>query len=124
MLVSLQGAQRAIEERGPRWIVVGTIRHDELRVSYADNAERAEKIATEFTTELGYRDAQVHAPEGSIDLAALGRERAEAKDAFTEATNVLRAAVLRALDDGRAEAEVARTARVDRMTVRKWSGKG
>lgn len=65
----------------------------------------------------------VDPPVGSIDLAKLGRERMDAKRAFEEKTAILRAGVLRALGEGRAEAEVARTAGVDRMTVRKWAGK-
>ncbi len=65
----------------------------------------------------------MHAPAGSVDLAELGRVRSEARRALDEKTTILRAAVLRALEDGRAEAEVAREAGVDRMTVREWAGK-
>jgi hypothetical protein len=58
-----------------------------------------------------------------MDLAKLGQERRDAQRALDEKTAILKAAVLRALEKGRAEAEVARTAGVDRMTVRKWAGK-
>ncbi len=61
----------------------------------------------------------------SADLATLGLARAEAMRAQRDATDRLRAAVLAELGrrgDGH-EAEIAREAGVDRMTVRKWAGK-
>ncbi|MGK5737231.1 hypothetical protein [Micromonospora sp. URMC 103] len=117
-------AHQQISERGPRWAVSGSVRQGEIRAEYADTAERAEQIRKDFEENWGYYQVRVHPPVGSVDLAKLGRERAEAKRVFDEKTAILRAGVLRALEEGRAEAEVARTAGVDRMTVRKWAGKG
>lgn len=118
-------AHQRVKERGPRWAVWGQIRQGEARVDYADTADQAEMIREWFENPdgCGYYQVRVHAPDGSVNLATLGRERADAKRKFDEATAVLRAGVLRALEEGRAEAEVARTAGVDRMTVRKWAGK-
>lgn len=111
-----------IAERGPRWLVSAVVRQGEHMAEYADTAERAEEIRDRYQRGR-YRRIQVHPPQGSVDLAALGRRRAETRRAYEDATAVLRAAVLRALEEGRAEAEVARTAGVDRMTVRSWAGK-
>lgn len=121
-MTSTSGARQMIDDRGPRWAVVGTIRQGDHRVEYADTGEQAERIRDHYERDRYYQ-IQVHAPQGGIDLAALGRARAAAKKALDEATDILRAGVLRALEDGRAEAEVARTAGVDRMTVRSWAGK-
>jgi DNA-binding CsgD family transcriptional regulator len=57
------------------------------------------------------------------ELEDAGRARAEAQNALDEKTKELKTEVLRALAEGRAEAEVARAAGIDRMTVRKWAGK-
>lgn len=119
-------ALRRIEQRGPRYAVYGVIRAGEARTEYADTAEQAERIRASFEDprDCGYRQVKVHPPEGSVDLAALGQARAKAKATFDEATAVLRAAVLRALEQpGSSEVQVAREAGVDRMTVRKWAGK-
>lgn len=59
----------------------------------------------------------------NVDLADLGHRRREARAALDTATEALRAGVLRALEGGMPEAEAARRAGVDRMTVRKWQGK-
>lgn len=53
-------------------------------------------------------------------LAALAQARQDAQDTAKQATADLRDAVLRELRKGEAEAEVARRAQVNRMTVRKW----
>lgn len=117
-------ARQQVAERGPRWAVYGQIRPGEAIVQYADTAEAAEQLRDEFEAGgRGYHQVKVHPPVGSIDLAELGRERADAKRLYDEKNAIVRAGVLRALEDGRAEAEVARTAGVDRMTVRKWAGK-
>lgn len=118
-------AREEIDQRGPRWAVWGRIRKGESRTQYADTAEQAEQVRQSFENpaDWGYRDVKVYPPTGSVDLTALGRARAEAQRAFNDATEILRAGVLRALEDGRAEAEVARSAGIDRMTVRKWAGK-
>lgn len=113
---------RMVEERGPRWCVTGGIRSGESRALYADTAEAADRIRASFEEER-YRQVQVYPPVGSVDLGALGRARRDAKEAFDKATAVLRAGVLRALEEGRSEVEVATTALVDRQTVRAWAGK-
>lgn len=118
----IANANRMVQERGPRYCIVGTIQRGSFYVAYSDTAEGAER-QREFAEESDYYQITVHPPEGSIDLVALGRARKDAKRKFDEATAILRAGVLRALEEGRAEAEVARQAGVDRMTVRSWAGK-
>lgn len=118
-----QGAREDIAKRGPRYAVYGVIRPGEARVTYADTAERAEQIREDFQGNWHYRNVEVYPPAGSVDLAELGRARQKVQRELDEATMVLRAAVLRAAEEGRSEVEIARTAQVDRMTVRKWLGK-
>lgn len=115
-------ARSRVANRGPRYAVYGQIRQGEAITTYADTAERAERVREQYE-ETGYYTIKVHPPEGSINLAGLGATRNAAKVAFDEATSILKAGVLRALEEGRAEAEIARTAGVDRMTVRTWAGK-
>lgn len=115
-------AWQRVQERGPRYAVMGGIRPDEAETRYADTGEQAERVR-DIMLESRYRNVQVYPPDGSVDLARLGRDRAEAKRVFDEQTAILRAGALRALEDGRAEAEVARTAGVTRKTVRRWAGK-
>lgn len=115
-------AYQMIQERGPRYAVIGSIRQGESAVNYTDTAEGAEKYRQSYE-DSGYYQIRVHPPVGSIDLAKLGRDRADANRDFGEKTAILKAAVLRALEEGRAEAEIARTAGIDRMTVRTWAGK-
>lgn len=114
---------RFAKARGPRWAVIGTVRSNEDLGDYEDSAELAERRADQYR-ELGYYQVQVYPPVGSVDLHALGEARRKAKEEYEEANAILRAGVLRALEEGRAEAEVARTAGVDRQTVRSWAGKG
>lgn len=52
-----------------------------------------------------------------------GAQLADARHAVDLATMQLRGAVLSANLDGIPEAEIARLAGVDRMTIRKWLGK-
>lgn len=59
----------------------------------------------------------------AVELAKLGREREELRNAEREVTAKLRATVLRASEHSFAEADIPRRANVDRMTVRKWLGK-
>jgi hypothetical protein len=61
--------------------------------------------------------------ERRLSLADAAEEFREARTRTNEATSLLRDAVLRELAAGHPEAAVARTAGVDRMTVRKWAGK-
>lgn len=73
----------------------------------------------EWSAEQIVRDVLAHRDD--IDqLAALRRV---AKMELDAATDRLRGAVVRALVGGATEAETARRAGVDRMTVRSWSGK-
>jgi DNA-binding NarL/FixJ family response regulator len=121
-MLTMTQALKMIDERGPRYAVYGQIRSREAITKYAPSADLAEKYREQFEQD-GYRQVKVLPPEGSVDLEKLGRERADARRIFNEKTQILQAAVLRALEDGRAEAEVARAAGVDRMTVRSWAGK-
>ncbi len=109
-----------VKERGPRYAITGSLSRGLGRIIYADTAEAAKRAEAQLD---GCHDIHIYPPEGSVDLGLLGRARHDAKTAFDEATATLRAGVLRALEDGRAEAEVARAAGVDRMTVRAWAGK-
>lgn len=115
-------AQSRVASRGPRYAVYGQIRQGEAITDYAATGEAAERLRNRHE-ESGYYMIKVYPPLGSVDLAALGAARKAAKTVLDEATEVLRAGVLRALEEGQAEAEVARTAGVDRMTVRTWAGK-
>jgi DNA-directed RNA polymerase specialized sigma24 family protein len=123
--VDANEAARMIAQRGPRWAVQIGLRGGKRNVHFADTAERAEEIYSRHIEEGGYllTYTQVYPPAGSVGLAALGLARRDAKGAYEEATSVLRAAVLRAVEEGRSEAEIAREAGVDRMTVRTWCGK-
>lgn len=112
----------AAAKRGPRYFVYGTIRPGEMEGHYCDTGEQAERLRQEWE-HAGRYTVHVNPPVGSVDLKPLADARRKAIAELDEATSVLRAAVLRALEDGRAEAEVARAAGVDRMTVRAWSGK-
>jgi hypothetical protein len=58
-----------------------------------------------------------------LSLVDAAEEFREANTRANAARDVLRAAVLRELAARRPEAAVARTAGVDRMTVRRWAGK-
>lgn len=118
-------AKKLIAGRGPRWAVQVGLHGGRRTVHFTDTGERAEAIYDRHVEEGGYLLAytKVYPPTGSGDLSALGRARQDAKRAFDEATEILRAAVMRAIEDGRSESEIARDAGVDRMTVRKWQGK-
>lgn len=116
-------ARQRITDRGPRFAVYGKIRRGEARTEYADTAERAEQTRADFTR-LGYTKILVHPPVDSVELAPLRQARNAAQHKLNEATAILRAAVIRAInDDHRSESEVSREAGVDRMTVRRWLGK-
>jgi DNA invertase Pin-like site-specific DNA recombinase len=71
-----------------------------------------------FHGEIEHLCKRPHLPE-------LARARRDAKRRFDETTEELKAAViLAATDGGMAETLIAADAQVDRMTVRKWLGKG
>lgn len=122
----LAGSHRVAELerlRGPRWFISATIRRDEFIAGYAVTADAAEAEAERLRAD-NYRQIRVTPPDGSVDLRQLGLEREQAQRALDDVMQRLRARVLTALrDEDRAEAEVARAAGVDRMTVRKWAGK-
>lgn len=115
-------AIRRVNERGPRYAVIGYLRPNEAITEYADTGEKAEQIADRMRDEH-YRQVNVYPPDGSVHLGPLRAAREQAIAAEREATAILRAACLRELEAGRAEAEVARQAGVDRMALRKWAGK-
>lgn len=118
-----------INQRGPRYCVSADItghRGNHGHVLYAETAEKAEEMREKWDDEGGYQNIKVHLPDIAgfdINLAGYGRARKEALAKAAEATEILKAAVQRAADVGRAEAEIARAAEVDRMTVRAWLGK-
>ena len=123
--MNLSTIDRMKAERGPRWLVTAKIRAGEYDAMYAPTAEFAEQLRERWADPdtYGRRSVTVVPPQDAIDLEALGRTRRDAQRALDEATSVLRAGVMRALEAGRAEAEVARAAAVDRQTVRAWAGK-
>ena len=126
-MLSHADINKAVAERGARYCVTATIRQGEFAYSYADTGDAAEKISDDYQETWGYRSIRIHPPVFDVDLAAeltkLGRERADLKQAEREVTAKLRATVLRAAEHSFAEADIARRANVDRMTVRKWLGK-
>ena len=121
----LTASMEMIKKRGPRYAISynggpGRAYH----VDYRDTAEQAEAQFERIWNEGGWRNVRLHKPVGLTDLRQYAEDRSKAKAVFDEATSVLRAAVIRAVNiEGRAEAEVAREAHVDRMTIRAWLGK-
>lgn len=126
-MLGYTGLQQAIEDRGARYCVTGTIRPGEFAYRYADTGDAAEEIREDYQDNWRYHSIRIHPPVFDTDiateLAKLGRQRAELKQAEREVTAKLRATVLRAAEHSFAEADIARRADVDRMTVRKWLGK-
>src|SRR6266403_2258730 len=118
-------AQKKLDNRGPRWAIWIELDRNSAQVIYADTADHAEKIHEHHLDQRSRNQqrVQLHPPTGSVTLGEAADEREGAKSVFDEKTAILKAVVLQALDEGRAEAEVAREARVDRMTVRSWAGK-
>lgn len=114
-----------IRERGPRYLVTADIERATYAAKYEDTADAAEATFDRYAAD-GHKNARVHLPDVpglDIDLRKYGRDRAEALRVAEEKTSILRAAVLRAIEAGRSEAEVARSAGIDRGTVRDWLGK-
>lgn len=126
-MLSYTGLQQAINDRGGRYCITGTIRPNEYAYLYTDTSEQAEKTREDFEENWHYRQVRIHPPTVDMDvateLAKLGAQRRDLRAAEREATAKLRAMVLRAAARGFAEADIARRADVDRMTVRKWVGK-
>lgn len=54
-------------QRGPRYCVTGMIRPHEHAVSYADDAEEAERIREGYET-AGYHQLQVYPPAEGVNL--------------------------------------------------------
>jgi hypothetical protein len=124
-MIGFKALDEILGDRGPRYVVVGTIRAGEFATQYTLTSDAAEKIFKMYQDD-GYRNVKVHVPDVpgvNIDLRWYGLELTEARRVVEEKTEILRAAVLRAAEAGRAEAEIARVAGIDRMTVRKWLGK-
>lgn len=119
--------KKAIDERGGRYCVTGTIRGGEFAYRYATTSEQAEQIRKDFQDNWHYRQVRVHPPTVDMDvadeLAKLGAERSRLRDAEREVTSKLRAMVHRAAAREFSEADIARRTGVDRMTIRKWLGK-
>jgi hypothetical protein len=115
-------ANARLRDRGPRWAVSAGIRQGESRVDYCDTAEAAE-LRREVLIEEGHYQVRVWPPAGAVDLPPIGRTLAAARRAEREQADLARAATLRAAEEGRPEAAIARELGVDRMTVRKWLGK-
>ena len=63
------------------------------------------------------------APDPAADLATLGRKWAKARERERDLAEQTYAAIVAACDAGLPEAEAARVAGVDRMTVRRARGK-
>lgn len=114
--------------RGPRYAITGTIRSDEFYGSYAATSEQAEAEGERMCS-LGYYSVQIKQPETAVDLFALAKKRAAAREAERVATSILRAGVLRRAEQMQEEggevneSALAREASVDRMTIRQWLGK-
>lgn len=124
--MTLAGEKADIANRGPRYCVSASAGRSSYHVYYAMTADKAEAIRDRLEDEGGYSNIRVHLPDIAgfdLNLEKYGRARRDAIKKADEATDVLRAAVIRAAEAGRAEAEIARSASVDRMTVRKWLGK-
>jgi hypothetical protein len=121
-MLSIGEVTRQAGQRGHRWHVSARVRPREFCAGYFATAEQAEHTRA-WLAEHEYRDIQVLVPAHAADLAALGQDRVEARRILDEKTAALRAGVLQAVEEGREETEIARTAGVDRMTVRAWVGK-
>lgn len=126
-MLSHLGRDEVLKNRGARYCVTGTIRAGEFAYMYADTGEQAEKIRTDYEEDFRYHNVRIHPPVFDTDvaeeLAKLGREREALRRQEEEVTAKLRATVLRASERSFAEADIARRASIDRMTVRKWLGK-
>lgn len=126
-MYSHEALNKAIAERGARYIVTGTIRTGEFAYDYADSGERAEKIRVDYEETWRYHQVRIIPPEADMDLAheleTLGQERKRLRSAEREVTARLRATSIRAHEHEFAEADIARRANIDRMTVRDWLGK-
>jgi hypothetical protein len=118
-------ARRQLDARGPRYAIWVELGKDEAQVIYADTATQAEKIRENRLADYSGNEqrVQLYPPAGSVSLADAASERETVKALLAEKTAILKAVALQALEEGRSEVEVAREARVDRMTIRSWAGK-
>lgn len=91
-----------------------------------DNQEAAAR-AVDAIMETGSDDGDVWAAlvrrEEGETLDSLGRARTLARQEAKQATAHVRGMTILAVSEGVPEAEAARRAQVDRMTVRRWLGK-
>lgn len=125
-MIGFDDIKRMKRERGPRYLVVGTVRAGEFVAWYADSSQAAEKIEAQMEAD-GLRQVQVMLPSELVDteesLRKYGRALSEARAAEREALATARAAAIRASEAGLSEAGTARALGVDRMAVRGWLGK-
>lgn len=125
-MIGFKGYDKMLAERGPRFVVKGTIRGGELAVTYAATAAIADTIAEMYRKE-GYQTIQITPPVKMQALVSemreLGKARRAAIEAGREITDMARAGVHRLTENGISETQAAEIVGVDRMTVRKWLGK-
>lgn len=118
---------QAVAARAARYCITGTIRRGEKTYTYASTSEIAEQIRKSYEEDWHYYAVRIHPPVEDMDVAAelarLGEQRATLKRQERETTEQLKATVLRAAERDFAEADIARRANIDRMTVRTWLGK-
>lgn len=110
---------RFVADRESRFAVTATIRTHENVGYYADTAEIAERHRASLES-THHRNVCVTPPVGSVNLTSLGRTARQAEQAYANATNVLRAGVLRAAEDDRLDVEIAHQSGVPVRTVREW----
>jgi hypothetical protein len=124
-MAAKHSARQQLAERGPRWAIwIETGRHH-AEVHYADTAAQAEKLREIHLADWSHNEqrVQLYPPAEAMSLGRAASQRLKAETAFKKKTAILKTVVLQALAQGRSEAEVARSAGVDRMTIRAWAGK-
>lgn len=110
--------------RGHRYLIVGTVRTGEYRTAYRTTAQGAEDTAEGFTHDWGYTQVTIHPPiDTPVDTDQVRADLSAARTALADQMQQAEAAALRLLEAGTSESEAARLLGVDRMTIRKWSGK-
>lgn len=124
-MYTTHAARHQLDARGPRWAIWIELGKDSAQVVYADTATQAEKTYERHLADWSNNPqrVQLHPPAGLVTLNDAATDRDKAKTVLAEKTAILKAVALQALEEGRTEAEVAREARVDRMTIRSWAGK-
>lgn len=109
-------------DRGPRYLVHGTIRTGQFRASYATDSAEAEALYQSYTGLHCYtvRVVPPDVPGVGIDLTRYRDEADAAERTLRSARQTLQAAVLCAALNGRHPAEIARSSGVEEDTVRQW----